>query len=129
MPDAWSKVTLRRLLDPTSGLPSFTGDPDFLVALGASLKNAPPPRKLLSYVEDKPLNFIPGSRYRYFNSDNVTVALMVEALTGRTYEGQLQEQVYRPLGLRRLPYRQGPISECPTSTATTTTHRKSRPRT
>jgi D-alanyl-D-alanine carboxypeptidase len=42
-----------------------------------------------------------GSRYEYSNSDNVTVGLMVEAVTGRTYEGQLQEQVFRPLGLGR----------------------------
>lgn len=101
LPDAWSEVTLRQLLNHTSGLPDFTEDPDFLAALQASPEDAPRPRKLLSFVEDEPLRFEPGSRYEYSNSDNVTVGLMVEAVTGRTYEGQLQEQVFRPLGLRR----------------------------
>jgi D-alanyl-D-alanine carboxypeptidase len=100
-PEAWSEITLRQLLDHTSGLPNFTEDPDFLAALGASLEDAPPPRELLTYVEDDPLNFEPGTEYEYSNSDNVAVGLMVEAATGRTYEGQLQEQVFGPLGLRK----------------------------
>ena len=52
--------------------------------------------------------FDPGSKYKYSNSDNIAVALMVEAATGRTYEGQLQEQVYGPLGLRNTTLPAGP---------------------
>jgi D-alanyl-D-alanine carboxypeptidase len=99
LPDAWSEVTLRQLLNHTSGLPDFTKDQGFLDALLASPKRAPQPRELLSFVEDEPLNFEPGTQYEYSNSDNVTVGLMVEAATGRTYERQLRVQVYGPLGL------------------------------
>jgi D-alanyl-D-alanine carboxypeptidase len=99
LPDAWSEVTLRQLLKHTSGLPDFTKDQGFLDALLASPKRAPQPRELLSFVEDEPLNFEPGTLYEYSNSDNVTVGLMVEAATGRTYEQQLRAQVYGPLGL------------------------------
>jgi len=101
LPDAWSEITLRQLLSHTSGLPNFTEEPEFLAALGASPEEAPPPRELLTYVEDDPLNFEPGTQYEYSNSDNIAVGLMVEAATGRTYEGQLQEQVFGPLGLRK----------------------------
>ncbi len=45
--------------------------------------------------------FEPGSKYHYSNSDNIAVALMVEDATARTYEGQLQKQVYSPLGLSK----------------------------
>ena len=106
-PKAWSKVTLRQLLNHTSGLPDFSQDPGFRDALFASLTKAPPPEELLSFVEDEGLLFEPGSEYRYSNSDNVAVALMVEAATGRTYEGQLQEQVYGPLGLRKTTLPRG----------------------
>jgi D-alanyl-D-alanine carboxypeptidase len=60
------------------------------------------------YDHDPPLHFDPGSEYNYSNSDNLAVALMVEAATGRTYESQLQEQVYEPLGLRKTTLPAGP---------------------
>ena len=49
-------------------------------------------------MEDEPLNFDSGSRYKYSNSDNIVVGLMVEAATDRSYESQLQKQVFGPLG-------------------------------
>jgi D-alanyl-D-alanine carboxypeptidase len=107
LPKSWHKITLRQLLNHTSGLPNFTEDPDYLAALEASPKNAPPPRKLLSSVEDEPLNFKPGTRYEYSNSDNIVVGLMVEDATGESYEQQLQEQVYGPLGLKKTSLPRG----------------------
>ncbi len=109
----WRAVTLRQLLDHTSGLPDFTQAKGYQDALQASLKKAPPPRKLLSYVEDKKLRFKPGSRYHYSNSDNVAIGLMVEAATGRNYEGQLREQVYGPLGLKKTTLPAGPNLRAP----------------
>ncbi|MEJ7632107.1 MAG: serine hydrolase domain-containing protein [Rubrobacteraceae bacterium] len=107
-PKRWSEVTLRQLLNHTSGLPDFSQSPSFRDALLANLTKAPPPEKLLSFVKKKKLRFEPGSKYQYSNSDNIAVALMVEAATGRTYEGQLQEQVYGPLGLRKTTLPRGP---------------------
>jgi D-alanyl-D-alanine carboxypeptidase len=107
LPEDWSKVTLRQLLNHTSGIPDFSLDQDFLDALRASLKKAPPPEELLSFVEDEDLLFDPGSEYKYSNSDNIVVALMVEAATGMSYEDLLRELVYRPLGLRKTTLPRG----------------------
>ena len=78
--------------------------------MGASLTKAPPPEKLLTYLynNDPPLRFVPGSKYQYSNSDNIAVALMVEAATGKSYEEQLRELVYKPLGLRKTSLPRGP---------------------
>ena len=54
------------------------------------------------------LLFDPGSEYHYSNSDNIAVALMVEAVTGKSYEDQLRELVYKPLGLRKTSLPRGP---------------------
>jgi D-alanyl-D-alanine carboxypeptidase len=113
LPEAWSEVTLRQLLNHTSGLPDFSQNKRFREDLLASLKKAPSPEKLLSYVKRKDLRFDPGSKYKYSNSDNVAVALMAESATGRTYEGQLQEQVYGTLGLRRTTLPAGPNLRTP----------------
>jgi D-alanyl-D-alanine carboxypeptidase len=99
LPAAWWGVTLRQLLNHTSGLPDFTKSPDFLAAVKASPTKAPPPRELLTYVENQPLQFPPGSQYKYSNSDNIAVGLMIEAASRQSYESQLQEQVFGPLGL------------------------------
>jgi D-alanyl-D-alanine carboxypeptidase len=106
--EAWGEVTLRQLLNHTSGIPDFSLDPAFQEAVLASPTKAPPPEELLSFVEDKDLLFDPGSEYRYSNSDNIVVALMVEATTGRSYEDLLREQVYKPLGLRKTTLPHGP---------------------
>jgi D-alanyl-D-alanine carboxypeptidase len=108
LPEAWWEVTLRQLLNHTSGIPDFSLDPDFLDALRASLTKAPPPEELLSFVEDEDLLFDPGSEYHYSNSDNIVVALMLEAATGRSYEDLLRERVYRPLGLSMTTLPRGP---------------------
>ena len=99
-PKGWREITLRQLLNHSSGLPEYAKDPRF------GIGKAPPPEKLLSYIKDKDLRFDPGSRYQYSNSDNIVVALMVQSVTNSTYNGQLQEQVYGPLGLKKtaLPW-------------------------
>jgi D-alanyl-D-alanine carboxypeptidase len=107
LPKDWRKVTLRQLLNHTSGIPDFSLDPGFQEALLASLTQAPPPEELLSFVEDEPLSFEPGSEYRYSNSDNIIVALMVEEATGKSYEQQLRKQVYKPLGLKNTSLPRG----------------------
>jgi D-alanyl-D-alanine carboxypeptidase len=110
LPEAWSEVTLRQVLNHTSGIPDYTQDPDFQEALLASPTKAPPPEELLTYVydHDPPLLFDPGSKYKYSNSDNIVVGLMVEAATGMSYEDLLREQVYRPLGLSKTTLPRGP---------------------
>jgi D-alanyl-D-alanine carboxypeptidase len=113
LPKAWHKITLRQLLDHTSGLPNFTEDPGYLKALGGNPKDAPSPRKLLSYVEDEPLNFEPGTHYAYSNTDNVAIGLMVEAATGESYERQLEEQVFGPLGLEETSLPRGADLKAP----------------
>jgi D-alanyl-D-alanine carboxypeptidase len=98
-PAAWADVTLAQLLQHTSGVPDFSGSAAFREALVASLTVAPPPEQLLSYVANDPLKFTPGTKYEYSNSDNVLVALMVQAVAGTTYEEALATHVSSPLGL------------------------------
>jgi len=98
LPRAWSTATLRELLNHTSGIPDFSQTEAFREALLKSLLKAPPPRVLLSYAGTG-LNFTPGSKYEYSNSDNIIVGLMVEAATGKSYESELRKRVFGPLGL------------------------------
>ena len=100
-PKKWREITLRQLLHHSSGLPDYAQNPRF------GIGKAPPPEKLLSHIRAKKLRFNPGSRYKYSNSDNIVVALMVKSATHRTYNGRLQEQVYGPLSLKKTIFPRG----------------------
>ncbi|WP_404199971.1 serine hydrolase domain-containing protein [Streptomyces tauricus] len=106
-PRAWHRVTLRQLLNHTSGLPDFSAAPEFLALVTENPRRHFDSRRLLDFVADEPLAFRPGSRYEYSNSDNIAVALMAEAVTDRRYEDLLDELVYRPLELRSTSLPQG----------------------
>ncbi len=99
LPREWHAVTLRQLLGHTSGIPDFSRSPGFAEALLARLLDPPPPLDLLSYIEDPALLFPAGTEYRYSNSDNIVVGLMIESATGRSYADVLRAAVLRPAGL------------------------------
>ncbi|MFF8376001.1 serine hydrolase domain-containing protein [Streptomyces sp. NPDC015661] len=100
LPADWHAVTLRQLLQHTSGLPDFSRSQAFQDIVRADPRHHFDSRHLLDFVADRPLLFPPGSRYAYSNSDNIAVALMAEQATGRPYESLLKHLVYRPLDLR-----------------------------
>ncbi|WP_428936223.1 serine hydrolase domain-containing protein [Streptomyces sp. ACT015] len=107
LPRAWHRVTLRQLLQHTSGLPDYTLSPAFVRQVTTDPHHRFDSRRLLDYVAGDPLGFRPGSRYRYSNSDNIAVALMAESATGTPYEELLKILVDRPLGLRDTTLPQG----------------------
>ncbi|MFF8262134.1 serine hydrolase domain-containing protein [Streptomyces virginiae] len=106
-PTAWHEVTLRQLLNHTSGLPDYSASQEFIDIVTEDPRHPFDSRRLLEFVADEDLEFRPGSRYHYSNSDNIAVALMAEAVTGRRYERLLRELVYRPLGLTATSLPQG----------------------
>lgn len=100
LPAAWGAVTLRELLQHTSGLPDYSSAASFVNLVREDPRRRFDSRRLLSFVADRPLLFAPGTRYQYSNSDNIAVALMAEAATGRRYEDLLKSLVTDRLGLR-----------------------------
>ena len=101
LPQTWWPVTLAQLLNHTSGILDFSREEAFRNALFESLQVPPSPRALLDFIAGKPPSFDPGTQYRYSNSDNIIVGLMVEAATAQPYEEVLKSLVYHPLKLKR----------------------------
>jgi D-alanyl-D-alanine carboxypeptidase len=102
LPAAWAPVTLRELLDHTSGLPDFTKNTAYLDTLQRDPRMLfLPHESLLSYVANDALGFPPGTQFNYSNSDNIAVALMAEQATGRGYDALLASLVFAPLGLKQ----------------------------
>jgi D-alanyl-D-alanine carboxypeptidase len=94
------QVTLRQLLQHTSGLPEYIEAPAFVEAFLADPAAYLSPTQLTAFVRDEPLEFTPGSRYHYSDTDNIAAALIEEAATGRTYTSLLRSEVFRPFGMQ-----------------------------
>ncbi|WP_344783357.1 serine hydrolase domain-containing protein [Gordonia caeni] len=99
MPEAWWSVTVAQLLQHTAGIPDYIRTPEFLEALTSDPGRSWEPRQLIEFVADQPLEFAPGSEYRYSDTDNIVIGLIVEQAGGEPYATALRNRIYEPLGL------------------------------
>jgi len=104
MPAAWGAVTVRQMLNHTSGLPDYTESAGFGEQFKTDPRGFVSPLTVIDWVRADPLEFAPGSSYRYSNTDNIVVGLIVEALTGRPYGRELKRIVFGPAGLRQTTF-------------------------
>jgi len=94
-------VTIHQLLNHTSGIPSYTGFPGFMED---DVRDPFEPDSLVALFAGLPLEFEPGSRFRYNNSAYVLLGLIIERVTGRPYAQVLRERVLDPSGLAATGY-------------------------
>jgi D-alanyl-D-alanine carboxypeptidase len=92
-------VTVGQLLHHTGGLPEYIKSKGFADRVNADPLAYISPPELLEFVRDEPLEFFPGTEYRYSDTDNIVVGLIAERATGLPYDRLLRRYVYRPLGL------------------------------
>ena len=99
-PAAWAKITIYHLLTHTSGIPSFTNFPEY-----EQFQRQPTtPEKLLAFFRDKPLDFEPGSKWKYSNSGYEVLGYVIEKVTGQTYQQFLDENIFKLLEMRDSGY-------------------------
>ncbi|WP_106585070.1 serine hydrolase domain-containing protein [Murinocardiopsis flavida] len=104
------RVTVRMLLQHTSGVFNFTGefDPDGTLlpgipALGQeyvdALSHTYQPQDLVRLALSKPARFEPGTDWGYSNTNYVLARLLIEKVTGRTIAAEMQRLILHPLGM------------------------------
>jgi len=104
MPPAWAGVTVRQMLDHTSGLPDYTQSDGFAKQARANPRGFVSPTGIIDWVRADKLVFAPGSRYAYSNTDNIVIGLIAEAVTGRSYPDLLKDIVFGPAKLRETSF-------------------------
>jgi len=99
-------ITIRELLQHTSGIYSYTNDPGFLQALFSDPTRVWRPAELVRIAVAHPPVFPPGTSLAYSNTDYVLLGMIIQAATGHPVGQQLQARIFTPLGLRDtyLPY-------------------------
>lgn len=94
VPEDKKNITIHQLLTHSSGLPGGIGPDD-------------EPIEAQDYIDQTmtaPLQFSPGTDYGYSNSGYSLLAMIVEKVSGQTYEAFLREELLLPAGLTETGY-------------------------
>jgi D-alanyl-D-alanine carboxypeptidase len=93
-------ITIRQLLNMTSGLYNYTQDPTLLAAVAADLNRKWNPEEFARVgVSGKPY-FPPGEGWYYSNTNTILVGLVIEKLTGNKLEDEVNRRIIDRLGLK-----------------------------
>ncbi|MFE6686683.1 serine hydrolase domain-containing protein [Streptomyces sp. NPDC057743] len=99
------RVTVRQLLDHTSGLFNYTDDPRLATQLsGAGFPAHRYDRytatELLRIALAHPPTATPGTAYAYSNTNYLVLGLVIRAVTGHPYAEEVRRRILVPFGLR-----------------------------
>ncbi|MFD4335987.1 serine hydrolase domain-containing protein [Streptomyces anulatus] len=92
------RITVRQLLQHTSGLPDFLDhfDPRDIVMDPLAHRD---PLDLVNIALAHPPEFAPGAGWSYSNTGYLLVGMIIERVTGNTYGEEIERRVIEPLGL------------------------------
>ena len=95
------KITIEHLLTHTSGIKSYTGMEEFDATVqGKDMKVD----ELITFFKNKPMDFDPGTNWRYNNSGYVLLGAVIEKITGKPYGEYIEETIFKPLGMKNSLY-------------------------
>jgi len=103
VPNGWS-ITIRELLNHSSGLFDYDEDAAWIKARFASPGRVWTPRELVRIATRHKPHFPPGSSWRYSNTNYVVLGLVVERVTGRPLGDVLRARLFAPLRLDATSY-------------------------
>jgi CubicO group peptidase (beta-lactamase class C family) len=95
-PAGWEPITVRELLDHTSGIHDSEEDGGEVFDLRREYSDD----EIIAVAHSYPLNFAPGSRWKYNNMGYVLAGILVTRRTGAFYGEFLRQQIFQPLGMR-----------------------------
>jgi len=89
------EVTLHHLLTHTSGIHSYTNDPNFLKTVATEAS----PKELIDSFKDDKFDFEPGESQSYCNSGYFLLGHIVAKVSGKSFGEYLKETFFDPLGM------------------------------
>lgn len=92
--DTGEKITIHHLLTHTSGIPPYTGLPG---VWSDSLRKHYETEYLVKHFHSGDLEFEPGTKFKYNNSGYYLLAVIIEKVSGKSFEENLQERILKPL--------------------------------
>jgi CubicO group peptidase (beta-lactamase class C family) len=94
------QISVRRLMDHTSGIKGFTEMPEFREIGQRTL----PREDLLRLIEKQPFEFEPGEALIYNNSAYFLMGLIIESVSGQSFEEYVDQNLFTPAGMANSSY-------------------------
>ena len=94
-----SKITVRQLLQHTSGLPDFDETLFGTTDVFQYRHHYVTPRDVLDSALSKPAQFEPGTQWKYTNTNYIVLGMLVERVSQRPVGEQIDERIVKKLGL------------------------------
>lgn len=106
-------ITIRQLLNMTSGLFDYSSDPAFVTPLITNPTKAWIPQQLVNIAIAHPPVFPPGQQYMYCNTNYILLGLIIEKLTGKTAGEAITTRIINKLGLKNTSFPMTPNMPSP----------------
>jgi D-alanyl-D-alanine carboxypeptidase len=95
-----AKITVRQLLNHTSGIPNYEEHPSYMAPyMAGDLAHVTTPAQLVAMGTSFGSWFAPGTSSRYSNTNYTIAGLIIEKVAGNTLGAQLEQRIFKPLKL------------------------------
>ncbi|MBU3062223.1 beta-lactamase family protein [Nocardia sp. NEAU-G5] len=98
------RITLAQLAEMRSGLYSYSFDPQFSAAIDNDPQQVWTPQQLLAIAFAHPVNFQPGAKFEYCNTNTILLGLVIEKVTNMPVAENFQRRIFTPLGLSHTSF-------------------------
>jgi D-alanyl-D-alanine carboxypeptidase len=97
IPNVKGQITIRQMLNHTSGLYNYTNHNDFFVALNADYTHVFQPEDMLQYI-DTP-DFVPGAKWEYSNTGYLLAGLIIKKIRNEPFHVTVRDMILTPYQL------------------------------
>ena len=98
LPSHWKPITIKQLLNHTSGITTNLEKPDSFCKFNYTLERYTQ-RNVIEETACLPLRFPPGSTFEYSGRNYFLIGMLIEKLTGKSFEAFLKDQIFSPLAM------------------------------
>lgn len=107
--DLANRISIRQLLNHTSGIPDYLSAPNNPLNVSAerllaNLLRQRSPEKLLRDARRQPRRFEPGALHEYSNTNYLLLGMIVESVTGKSFQAIVRERIIAPLELEKTGF-------------------------
>lgn len=98
-PPSWRDIKIRNLLSHTSGLSEYESDDKIKPGGPVNLRQDYTEEQMVNIIEAFPLDFQPGKKWAYRNTNYLLLGVVIHKVTGKFYGDFLQQRIFKPLGM------------------------------